>query len=500
MARPNLDEVLAAGMARLRVAPTPTGVGVGADSDAPVGKSRAPTRHKLGKDVTERMNEAATRMLKDETALSDLEIAEEILAMAKVLAAQYKVPLDQVRNFIKRKRREIGGRKLLEPVPALLKRRFSSGKEESKRLRLKSVEGDLAGLLGRPPDREWREADYKYLDDHERELVEIFLDDGRPKDLAALALALGLTAEQTNHVVKSEQARIAKTKKVQRNAQRRISPEVYALVNEYVDLLESKSGAEGMFAAMREHAKVEFGIKESTFKGNAYKELLRRQNARTDRNAPIYLLDSDDVQVRETPNRSRSLSALRLNEEQEAELKWWAENRAIDKTIPWNDRIRELNRLADAMHVPREIVTAYMKANTRFTTGLKGYDSKGLKENRNAEALLAKLVHDRSIDQGDVLDNLKDNEALLDHVLREWANSADLQELIQDLLQSDETLDEGSGGSGGGGGGGSLSRQASIDMQELLHDLLDDGEEDSGGGILPQDSLEALLEETDWFV
>ena len=37
-------------------------------------------------------------------------------------------------------------------------------------------------------------------------------------------------------------------------------------------------------------------------------------------------------------------------------------------------------------------------------------------------------------------------------------------------------------------------------MQELLHDLLDDGEEDSGGGILPQDSLEALLEETDWFV
>ena len=235
MSRPNLDQVLAAGMARLRVAPTP--VGVGADSDAPVGKSRAPTRHKLGKDVTHDMNAAATRMLKDETALSDLEISEEILAMAKVLAAQYSVPLDQVRNFIKRKRREIGGRKLLEPVPALLKRRFSSGKEESKRLRLKSVEGDLAGLLGRPPDREWREADYKYLDDHERELVEIFLDDGRPKDLAALALALGLTAEQTNYVVESEQARIAKTKKVQRNAQRRLRPEVYALVNEYVDLL-----------------------------------------------------------------------------------------------------------------------------------------------------------------------------------------------------------------------------------------------------------------------
>ena len=111
MSRPSLDQVLAAGMARLRVAPTP--VGVGLDSDAPVGKSRAPTRHKLGKDVTERMNAAATRMLKDETALSDLEIAEEILAMAKVLAAQYKVPIDQVRNFIRRKRREIGGRKLL---------------------------------------------------------------------------------------------------------------------------------------------------------------------------------------------------------------------------------------------------------------------------------------------------------------------------------------------------------------------------------------------------
>jgi hypothetical protein len=28
----------------------------------------------------------------------------------------------------------------------------------------------------------------------------------------------------------------------------------------------------------------------------------------------------------------------------------------------------------------------------------------------------------------------------------------------------------------------------------------DDGEDDSGDGSLPQDSLEALLEETDWFV
>ena len=408
-----LDQVLATGMARLCVAPVPTG---GAAFDSEVYN----TVDKLVKELV------ANTQDKDDEAVS-----KGMREIVRKVMEQYKLPFEKYKTllgYVGASRRKFSSRRLMSleqanarrqqaarqqaareaaGSPLIPKRQLSSEKhvEERRDAKLQLVEKDLEDLIGKKPSNIRREAlnfgpqtrpsptpGERSLTDDERQLIAEFLKRPRSHGFGTLAKRLGLTKDQMAKVVKSEQKRIARLAFRERAAINSLGEKLNNAIKEYADALEAAiangtlEGERKALVARREGIMAHFGMLRSQVRNAAYRELLRRQQARFERDKPI-LLEEGDAALSlaryklDTRPHSRARSPVNpsgpLTEPQLAALAEWAQTRAVLDRVPWNHRVQELRELCSRFEIRWALAVRYMKENTRFKSGFKAMDGKG---------------------------------------------------------------------------------------------------------------------------
>ena len=402
-----LDQVLATGMARLCVAPVPTG---GAAFDSEVYN----TVDKLVKELV------ANTQDKDDEAVS-----KGMREIVRKVMEQYKLPFEKYKTllgYVGASRRKFSSRRLMSleqanarrraaagpsGSPLIPKRQLSSEKhvEERRDAKLQLVEKDLEDLIGKKPSNIRREAlnfgpqarpsptpGERSLTDDERQIIAEFLKRPRSHGFVTLAKRLGLTKDQMASVVKSEQKRIARLAFRERAAINSLGEKLNNAIKEYADALEAAiaNGAleeeRKALVARREGIMAHFGMFRSQVRNAAYRELLRRQQARFERDKPISLEEGGAVPnvARYKPDtrpHSRARSPVPpsgpLTEPQLAALAEWAQTRAVMDRVPWNHRVQELRDLCLRFEIRWALAVRYMKENTRFKSGFKAMDGKG---------------------------------------------------------------------------------------------------------------------------
>lgn len=290
------------------------------------------------------------------------------------------------------------------PAPPPHPKRQLSGEgevAERRGAKLRLVEGALEGLIGKKPSNAWRQEALharsltspapqpgeRRLTDDERRIVADYLRDPREHDLGALADQLGLTKDQLTRVVRSEQKRIARIAFLERAAINALGEARNDAIKEYVDKVEAAiaSGAleekrDGLLG-LRDSVAGQVSMGQSQVKAAAYRELMRRRQARAERDAPIPLQDGTGVKYHRTPHLSRARTRVEnlrpLNEAQTAALADWARTRAVMTTVRWNVRVQDLRDLSVRLAIPLVQAVRYMKEHTRFKTGFKAMDGKG---------------------------------------------------------------------------------------------------------------------------
>lgn len=156
--------------------------------------------------------------------------------------------------------------------------------------KLDEVEGVLEDLLG---EKAMPMPRFIHLEPYGRMLVANFLaHPEQPGALAALARDIELSEEEAFIVVESEQKRIAKAAYRERNARKKAGPWLHDAVTQYVDALEAQSVPDALaLRPMRDRAveRLKVTDPERKFRDTMYREQWRRNEWRTERDAPIDL-------------------------------------------------------------------------------------------------------------------------------------------------------------------------------------------------------------------
>lgn len=275
---------------------------------------------------------------------------------------------------------------------------------ERRGAKLRLVEGELEGLIGKKPSSAWRqEAQHarsltssapqrgeRRLTDDERRIVAAYLEHPRRHELGALAGPFGLTKDQLARVVRSEQKRIARLAFKERAAINALGEARNDAIKEYVDAVEAAIAGGALeeedrdgLRGMRESVENKFSMDERQVKAAAYRELMRRRQARIERDAPIPLQDGTAVNCHRTSRMPRAQAHAKnlppLNEKQIAALAEWARKGAPATTVPYNARVQQLRNLSVEHAIPWPQAVRYIKENTTFKSGFKAMGGKGYK-------------------------------------------------------------------------------------------------------------------------
>ena len=378
-----LDAVLAAGMARLSVAPEPTGA---------IGGSV------FSKEVHDSIDSGVAQLwqMEQSSSMTDRQVKDAVKAIVETVARQHNIPDDlqvKLRNAVNNKRRYLKTRDrssapgaAIPSAPAPLKRELSDSKyeRENPKARLKEAESDLARLLG-PPPTEADKVEYIYLTNYGRQRVFEYLGDPKRKDaLQTLARDLEMSMEQAARVIRSEQKRIARIVDRERKTLAKLGPEAYEAVNTYADAQETPAPpamaavrSEGLLQMQKEYA-TKLRMNTNVFKKLVMDEMGRRKVARAEREEVIHMAPGERVfyHSESAPRRSRVLPPyskdFTLSTEQEAALRQWAKTTGSreDRT-PWNDKVDSLQALALQYQIPWRAANDYMKVYTHSNTGFR---------------------------------------------------------------------------------------------------------------------------------
>ena len=276
-----IDAVLAAGMARLSVAPDPTG---------------AP----LDRNLRSSVNAVVARLEKvaQTSPVTDQQVADALKEIEETVARRHRIPEDQKKKLLPAIRFALKKRQVRDRVAAEAAAAAGAPppKQQTPAAKLKAAEAALAEeLLG--PGNGADGAECIHLSPQDRlRVFAFFKGSEREHTLDALASDLGMTADRAARVVRSEQRRIARIVDRERGALERLGAKTYNAVKAYADAQETS--ALPAMAALRS-AGLPPNLSPDYFEYLVQNELNRRETARRERALAICMAPDHSEDARE---------------------------------------------------------------------------------------------------------------------------------------------------------------------------------------------------------